>query len=136
MRALLVSGDHGRREYNEPDTMKAGLIERGVPGEYITCDYAGFRTLDSVVRAQSVFGQNSFVVVSQPFHAERAVFLAKQRGLDATAFAAPSPSRRSLVKQRLRETLARNLALWDVLTGTQPKFGGPPVPVPLRPTAG
>lgn len=133
VRGLLVSGDHGRVEYNEPDRMKADLVARGVPAEFITCDYAGFRTLDSVVRASTVFGLDRFVVVSQPFHAKRAVYLARQHGLQATAFAAQNPRRRAGLKQRAREVLARNLALWDGLVGTAPRFGGPPVAVGIRP---
>lgn len=74
---LIVSGDNHSSDYDEPTAMKAALVERGVPEERIHCDYAGFRTLDSVVRAELVFGQRSFVVVSQRPHAERAVFLAR-----------------------------------------------------------
>ena len=76
VQALIVTGDNSRRSYNEPAEMKADLVALGVPEQYITCDYAGFRTLDSVVRAGKVFGQKRFLVVSQRYHCERAVFLA------------------------------------------------------------
>ncbi len=132
VRGLIVSGDNSRAEYNEPDSMRADLIAAGVPADFITCDYAGFRTLDSVIRARDVFGQNDLVIISQPFHAERAVFLAKQLGMNASAFAAENPSRRAWVKVRAREVLARCLAVTDLLRNKGPKFLGPQVPVPLR----
>jgi len=127
---FLVSGDNGTLEYDEPTAMREDLAALGVPRRAITCDYAGFRTLDSVVRAKEVFGLDEVVVVSQAFHAERAVFLAERHGLDAVGFAARTPSaRRTRVKNRAREVLARTLAVWDVVVGTEPRFLGPPVEV-------
>ncbi|MBL4771770.1 MAG: YdcF family protein, partial [Planctomycetes bacterium] len=133
VRALLVSGDNSRKSYNEPDAMRRDLIAAGVPAAYITCDYAGFRTLDSVIRAREVFGQDDFVVVSQPFHAERAVFLARRLGMRASAFAARNPRTRAWLKVRLREVLARNLAICDLLSHKRPKFLGSNEAVPLQP---
>ncbi|MEZ5978602.1 MAG: ElyC/SanA/YdcF family protein [Planctomycetota bacterium] len=130
---ILVSGDNGTPDYNEPEQMRDDLVALGVPAEFVTCDYAGFRTLDSVVRAQEVFGLDAFTVVSQPFHAERAVFLARSRGIDAVGFGAADPALRSWLKVRAREVLARTLAVGDVLFGTEPRFLGPPVPVASRP---
>src|SRR5690606_11301793 len=72
---IVVSGDNGTVTYNEPEDMKADLIAGGVPEERIVCDYAGFRTLDSVVRFKEVFGQTTGIVVSQRFHNERAIFI-------------------------------------------------------------
>jgi SanA protein len=132
VRGLIVSGDNSRAEYSEPDAMREDLIAAGVPAQHITCDYAGFRTLDSVVRARDVFGQSDLIVVSQPFHAERAVFLARQHGMRASAFAADNPRARAWFKFRAREVLARCLAVSDLLLGKEPKFLGPAVPVPLR----
>lgn len=129
---LLVSGDNGSHDYNEPDAMRAGLVALGVPFEHVTCDYAGFRTLDSVVRAKHVFGLDAFVVVSQPFHAERAVFLARAHGIAATAFAAADPYLKAWLKARARETAARTLAVFDVIAGTEPKFLGEHVEVVVR----
>ena len=127
---FLVSGDNGTVEYDEPTAMREDLAALGVPLEAITCDYAGFRTLDSVVRAKEVFGLDEVVVVSQAFHAECAVFLAGRCGLDAVGFAARTPSaRRTRWKNRAREVLARTLAVWDVAIGTEPRFLGPPVEV-------
>jgi SanA protein len=77
---ILVSGDNGTVEYNEPDEMRADLIALGVPAEHITADYAGFRTLDSIYRAGDVFRLESYIVVSQPFHIERALYLGRPEG--------------------------------------------------------
>ena len=89
---ILVSGDNGSDDYNEPAEMKADLVALGVPADYITADYAGFRTLDFIYRAEEVFGLQTYTVVSQPFHLERALYLAGQRGQDAIGFAATGPS--------------------------------------------
>ncbi len=78
-----MSGDNGTHEYNETDTMRADLIASGIPADKIYGDYAGFRTLDSVVRAREIFGQESYTVISQEFHLQRAVFLARSIGIDA-----------------------------------------------------
>lgn len=83
VRVLLLSGDNGTEAYDEPTTMKKDLLERGIPESQLVLDYAGFRTLDSVVRAAEVFGTRQFTVISQPFHNERTIFLARMRGIDA-----------------------------------------------------
>ncbi len=132
IRHVLVSGDNSHRDYDEPTAMKRDLVASGVPGERITIDYAGFRTLDSVVRAHRVFGQRSFVVVSQRFHGERAVFLARHHGLDAVAYCAADVSGSAGMKTHLREYLARVKALVDVwILRKGPKFLGEPVEIDL-----
>ena len=75
---LLVSGDNGRKNYDEASGMQQALIAKGVPAKVIFCDYAGFSTLDSVVRAKKVFGENHITIISQEFHNQRAIWLAKQ----------------------------------------------------------
>jgi len=127
--ALIVSGDNSREEYDEPTAMKDALIRAGVPAERVFCDYAGFRTLDSVVRAKEVFGQSRFLVVSQSFHNERAVYLARANGLDAYGFDAQAVGGAAGLKTRARELAARVAAVVDVALGTQPKFLGPPVEI-------
>ncbi|MDZ4289174.1 MAG: ElyC/SanA/YdcF family protein [Prosthecobacter sp.] len=128
VRALIVSGDNGRHNYDEPTAMQEALIAAGMPGDRIYCDYAGFRTLDSVVRASAIFGQKRFVVVSQHYHNERALFLARQHGLEAVALDARDVPRAIALLTYLREYLARVQAVLDVtLLNTQPKFYGPPV---------
>jgi SanA protein len=126
--ALIASGDNQRADYDEPSAMKAALVARGVPPERIHCDYAGFRTLDSVVRAAEVFGQRRFVIVSQRFHNERALYLARAHGLDAYAYDAAPVGRGGLA--RARECAARAAALLDVhVLGATPKFLGPAIDV-------
>jgi len=132
VRGILVSGDNSTRYYNEPIVMRKDLIALGVPAEFITLDYAGFRTLDSMVRAKEVFGLDHFIVVSQRFHAERAVFLARHHGIDARGLAAADPEPSWLMRVRAREVLARVAALLDLVTGRGPKFLGEPETVRLR----
>lgn len=126
---ILVSGDNSRKEYNEPLDMKLALIEAGVPEEAIAADYAGFRTLDSVVRAQRIFGQTQFTVISQAFHCKRAIYIARQHGIDAIGFAARDvKTTGAWLKNRLREVAARVAAVIDTrLLGRKPKFGGEPI---------
>lgn len=135
VRALLVSGDNATPHYNEPWTMRQDLIERGVPAEYITLDYAGFRTLDSVVRAQAVFQQDELIIVSQRFHAARALFLAGFVGIDARALTAPDPPAGWYLRVRIREVFARAMAMLDLLTGRGPRFLGDLEEVTLKPPA-
>jgi SanA protein len=125
---LLVSGDNHVQSYDEAKDMKASLIEAGVPDDRIYCDYAGFRTLDSVVRAREVFGQTEITVISQEFHNRRAIFIARHRGVDAIGFNAADVDVRDSFRTRCREQLARVNTLLDVfLFSRQPKFLGPKV---------
>lgn len=130
--ALIVSGDNGRPDYDEPSMMKEALITAGVPENRIYCDYAGFRTLDSMVRAKAVFGQERIVIVSQHFHNERAVYLAQSRNIDAVGLNAEDPdlTRLTAIKNVVREALARVAAVLDAeLLRTQPKFLGPEIKI-------
>ena len=135
--ALIVSGDNHVVGYDEPSEMKTALVAAGVPEDRIVCDYAGFRTLDSVVRARTIFGLDSFLVVSQDFHVRRAIFLGRSRGLDVRGCAARGvPLGRLSSRTIVREPLARVAAVLDVLLGRRPRFGGPPVPLPGAAPAG
>lgn len=122
---LLVSGDNRTLDYDEPTQMKAALIELGVPEQDIYCDYAGLRTLDSVVRAKEIFQQSEFVIVSQEFHNQRALYLAQAFGIDAIGYNAKEVHFSSSIRTSLREQLARTKAVLDVhLLKRRPKFGG------------
>ena len=128
LKAVLVSGDNNREGYDEPTDMKQALIAAGVPESKITCDYAGFRTLDSIARAKKVFGQTQVLIISQRFHNERALYLAKCYGLDATAYNAEDVELEHSLKVYFREAFDRVKAVMDMhLLHTQPKFLGPPV---------
>lgn len=124
VRCLIVSGDNHVKGYDEPSDMKDSLVAAGVPAERIVCDYAGFRTLDSVVRAKEVFGLDSFLVVSQRDHARRAVFLARGFGADAYGYAAPDVNGRYSVKTTIREQFAKFKAVLDVIIRRKPRFLG------------
>src|SRR5262245_38745991 len=84
VKVLLVSGDNGRPDYDEPDTMRGYLISRGIPAAKVVADYAGFDTYDSCSRARRIFGVTRAIVVTQSFHIHRAVTLCRHLGIDAT----------------------------------------------------
>lgn len=119
---LLASGDNSNPNDDEPRDLKSALITEGVPAERIYVDYAGFSTLDSIVRAKEVFGQTEITVISQEFQDQRAIFIAKHLTLDAIGFNAPDLfSGRTLV----RESLARVRAVLDVyLFRLRPRYEG------------
>ena len=123
VRKIIVSGDNRRKGYNEPQDMKEALMAEGVPEGAILMDFAGFRTLDSVLRARNVFGVTTFTVISQKFHCERAVYLARAKDLDAVGFAAEEVPARFRFKNAFREPLARVKAFLDLhLLRTRPHF--------------
>lgn len=126
---ILVSGDNGTMSYNEPINFKKELIKRGIPEEVIFLDYAGFRTLDSVIRAKEVFGQNEITIISQGFHNERAIFLAQNHGIKAIGFNAKSEGAFGF-RMKIREYFARTKAYLDILFNVEPKFYGEPVHIP------
>ena len=122
---LLISGDNSSKHYDEPTMMRDSLLLHGVPADRIVLDYAGFRTLDSVIRAKEVFGQSSFTIISQKFHNERALVQARHYGIDAIAYNADDVILGyPWLKVQCRERLARVKLYLDLLTGKQPKFLG------------
>jgi SanA protein len=124
---ILVSGDNRVLNYNEPEQMRADLLARGIPDDKIFLDYAGFRTLDSMVRAQKVFGQNKFTVISQKFHNERALFIGRKKGMDVIGFNAREVGKRYGFKTNLRERFAKVKVILDLAFGKKPKFLGEPI---------
>ncbi len=128
---IIVSGDNGRKGYNEPAQMRDDLIKKGVPRSHIFLDYAGFRTLDSIVRAREIFGQTEITIISQPFHNKRALFIARNKGVEAVAFNARAVSKREGWKVHFREMFARVKLLIDLyIINKQPKFLGEKVEIP------
>lgn len=121
---ILVSGDNGNSNYDEPSDFKNELIKNGIPENRIFLDYAGFRTLDSVVRAKEIFGQTELIIISQKFHNERAIYLAEKNGIKAVGYNARDVSGSSGTKVQLREYLARTKAFIDIIFGIEPKFLG------------
>ncbi|MEK7990524.1 MAG: ElyC/SanA/YdcF family protein [Thiotrichaceae bacterium] len=129
---ILVSGDNSTRAYNEPIEMQKYLIDLGIPIEDITLDYAGFRTLDSVVRANKVFQQDDFIIVSQAFHNRRALFIADYYQIQAIGFNAQDVAQSRSMKVRIREYFAKVKAVLDLyVLGTPPKFLGELVDLPV-----
>ncbi|WP_113631862.1 outer membrane permeability protein SanA [Pectobacterium peruviense] len=128
---LLLSGDNALQSYNEPMTMRRDLIAAGVPPSDIVLDYAGFRTLDSIVRTRKVFDTNDFTIITQRFHCERALFIALHLGIQAQCYAVPSP--KNMMTVRVREFGARLGALFDLyILKREPRFLGPQVPIPAE----
>jgi len=117
---ILVSGDNANQQYNEPQYMKNALMRAGIPENVIRLDYAGFRTLDSVIRAKEIFSiQDNLIIISQPFHIERALFLAKKHGINAIGYGAADVSLEKGWNTYVREIGARWIALYDVWFGTE-----------------
>jgi len=130
IRYIIVSGDNRKENYNEPKEMRKALLMEGIPDTAIVSDYAGFRTLDSVVRCLHVFDQHSVIIISQLFHLERALYIAETISLDAKGFVAQEVPEDYGFKTRLREFGARLKAIMDIhVLNTKPKFYGPKVPI-------
>jgi len=120
---IIVSGDNSIPEYNETRDMKKHLMKLGIPEEKIVEDFAGFRTLDSVIRAKEVFGQDSLTVISQKFQNERALFIAKNNDIYALGFNAEDVPENYGKMTMTREYFARVKALLDVyILKKMPKF--------------
>ncbi len=125
---ILVSGDNQQKSYNEPRQMTRALIKAGVPADRIVSDYAGFSTLDSVIRARKVFLQKRITVISQDFQNERALFIASSNNIKAVGFNALSPDYSIFSKVSIRELLARIKCTLDVyIFKTQPTYLGEPL---------
>ncbi len=136
---LIVSGDNGSRYYDEPTDMQEALVALGVPESKIYRDFAGFRTLDSVVRAREIFGQTRLTIISQSFHNKRAIYIARRYGIDAVGLNGQEVSARAGLRTHLREYFARVKMILDLhLLRTKPKFLGPKIKLgdpPPQPTA-
>lgn len=128
---IIASGDNHIKLYDEPTVMRDSLVAHGVPEARIILDFAGFRTLDSVVRAKEIFGCDSLTIISQADHNARALYLAEANGIDAIAVSAPLRAGR-WVRTRLaiREWLARDKMMLDIWFGKQPHFLGEKIEIP------
>ncbi|MFT5818293.1 MAG: SanA protein [Lentimonas sp.] len=121
---ILISGDNGSESYDEPTLMREDLMAAGIPESAIYLDYAGFRTLDSVVRCKRIFGELDILVISQQFHNERAVYIARAKGMQAIGYNAQDVNAKYGFKTRIREYLARTKMFLDLWFGKEPKFLG------------
>lgn len=122
---ILVSGDNHIKNYDEATAMLNALVALGVPDTAIKCDYAGFSTYDSMIRAKKVFGLDKITIISQEWHNKRALFIARHAGIDAVAYNARDiKSRKLALRFALREWLSRTKALFNIITNKQPHFLG------------
>ena len=120
---IVVSGSRDDGDYDEPTAMRRDLVRQGIPEAHIDCDFGGFRTLDSVLRARRVFGLTQVTIVTQRFHLYRALYIARQEGIEAVGYAASDPGDFWNDSSHQRERLARVLALIDLhVTGRQPQI--------------
>lgn len=126
---LLMSGDHGRKNYDEVNVMKKFAVDLGVPSEDIFMDHAGFSTYESMYRAHAVFEADKVVIVTQRYHLYRALYAAKKLGLDAYGVASDRQTYAGQTRRDVREVLARGK---DFITGIfkpEPTYLGEAIPV-------
>lgn len=122
---LLLSGDNHIKGYDEPSDMREAMLALGVPDSCIVLDYPGFRTLDSVVRCNEVFGEDSITIISQEFHNQRALFIANKNKINAIGYNAREVSKNYSFRTRFREYFARVKCVLDIyILYTSPKFLG------------
>ena len=112
--------------------MKKALMKQGVPDSAITLDYAGLRTLDSIVRCKEIFGQNNIIIITQPFHSYRALFISSYYHMNAVALVAQEPTQEIAPQVYIREYFARTKAILDLyVLGTEPRHLGEKEPLSI-----
>lgn len=126
---LLMSGDHGREDYNEVQTMKDITLEQGVPSEDVFMDHAGFSTYDSLYRARDVFQARKVIIVTQKYHLYRALYIARSLGLDAWGVSADTRRYRGQSQRDFREILARDKDFFVSVFKPLPKYLGDTIPI-------
>ena len=124
---LLMSGDHGRTDYDEVACMLSLALEDGVPAEDVFLDHAGFSTYESIVRAKEVFGAERIVIVTQEYHLYRALYIAEKLGLEALGVSADLRSYAGQSLRDVREIVARSKDVLAVWLGAEPAYLGDPV---------
>jgi len=127
---IIVSGDHGRKEYDEVNSMKSFLKSKGVPGQDVFMDHAGFSTYESLYRARDIFQVKKVIIVTQHYHLLRAVFIARELGLEAYGVASDIQDYGQVMgAYKIREMAARNKDFWMTKFKPQPTFLGEAIPV-------
>lgn len=127
---IIVSGDHGQKNYDEVNVMREYLSERGIPKENIFMDHAGFSTYETVYRAKAVFCAESAVIVTQKLHLMRALYIARALGLECEGVIAADSTRAVTRSQRIREYPARVKAFLDCyIFKSKPRYLGEEIPV-------
>lgn len=126
---LLMSGDHGRKKYNEVQTMKDIALDQGVPSEDVFMDHAGFSTYDSLYRARDVFQARKVIIVTQKYHLYRALYIARSLGLDTWGVSADTRRYRGQSQRDFREILARDKDFFVSVFKPLPKYLGDTIPI-------
>lgn len=126
---IIMSGDHGRTEYDEVNTMKNYAVEKGIPSEDIFMDHAGFSTYDSIYRAKEIFCAEKIIIVTQEYHLYRALYIADKLGVEAYGVASDYHLYRGAYLNEIRELLARNKDFIKALVKPEPTFLGEKIPV-------
>ncbi|WP_261807969.1 vancomycin high temperature exclusion protein [Paenibacillus sp. N3.4] len=128
---IIVSGDHGRKDYDEVNTMKQYLLKQDFKNEDVFMDHAGFNTYQSMYRARDIFKVNKLIIVTQDYHLSRAVYLARKMGIEAYGVAADKNSYGDILKvYKAREILARNKDFINVnITKPKPRYLGDVIPI-------
>ena len=126
---LLVSGDHGRDEYDEVNVMKTFAIDRGLDSEDVFMDHAGFSTYESMYRARDIFKAKKVLIVTQEYHLYRAIFVARRLGLDAYGVTSDLREYGGQIFRDIREVLARNKDLVYTIIQPEPTYLGEAIPV-------
>ena len=126
---IIMSGDHGRKEYDEVNIMKDFAIEKGVPSENIFMDHAGFSSYESVYRAKEIFGADKIVIVTQKYHLYRSLYIANQLGLEEYGGGADPRKYAGQFYREFREILARNKDFVKCIFKPEPTYLGETIPV-------
>ena len=126
---IIMSGDHGREDYDEVNVMKSYAVENGVPDGDVFMDHAGFSTYDSVYRAKAVFEADSIIIVTQKYHLYRALYIAERLGVNAVGVSADLDDYSGQLKRDLREIAARDKDFFSCLFKPEPKYLGEKIPV-------
>ena len=126
---IIMSGDHGREDYDEVNVMKSYAVENGVPDSDVFMDHAGFSTYDSIYRAKAVFEADSIIIVTQKYHLYRALYIAERLGVNAVGVAADLDDYSGQLKRDLREIAARDKDFFSCLFKPEPKYLGEKIPV-------
>ena len=126
---IIMSGDHGREEYDEVNTMKKYAIENGIPSENIFMDHAGFSSYESIYRAKEIFNAKKVVIVTQKYHLYRALYIANQLGLEAYGVGADPRQYVGAIYREAREILARNKDFIKCIFKPEPTYLGDTIPV-------
>lgn len=126
---LLMSGDHGQKDYDEVDAMKRYALEQGVPSKDVFMDHAGFSTYESVYRAKAVFGADKILIVTQEYHLPRALYIARELGVEAYGVAAKEVNYGGQTMRDFREVLARVKDVGYCILKPEPTFLGETIPI-------